>query len=112
MKKRIINHLKSQDISSVVAGNEKIHIKKSNGTVDVASSNHDESDTLIRYCLGHVDLKNKVVCVKPNDTRTEWFDFINCLVKRIVDKFNPKIAGGYQLITDYVSIISLSTYFK
>ena len=50
----------------------------------------------MRYCLGHVDLENKVVCVKPNDTRTEWFDFIDCLIKRIVDKFNHKIAGGYQ----------------
>ena len=43
-------------------------IKNNNGTVDVASNNPEESDTLLCYCLGIVDLENKVVCVKSNDT--------------------------------------------
>ena len=67
MEKQVINHLKSLDISFVVAGNGKTHIKKSNGTVDVASSNHEQNDAFMRHCLGLVDLENKVVCVKSND---------------------------------------------
>ena len=42
--------------------------KNSNDTVNVASNNHNESDTLMRYCLGLVDLENEVVCVKSNYT--------------------------------------------
>ena len=68
MEKQIINDLKSQDISFVVAGNGKTHIKKSNGIIDVASNNHQESDTFMGCCFGLVDLENKVVCVKSNDT--------------------------------------------
>ena len=66
-EKQVINHLKSEDISFAVAGNGRTHIKKSNGTIDVASNNHKESDTLMHYCLGLVDLENKVVCVKSNE---------------------------------------------
>ena len=51
----------------IVVENGKI-IKNNNGTVEVASNNHEESDTLLRYCLGIVDLENKAVCVKSNDT--------------------------------------------
>ena len=68
MEKQVVNHLRSQDISFVVAGNGKTHIKNSNGTSDVASNSHKESDTLMRYCLGLVDLENKIVCVKSSDT--------------------------------------------
>ena len=46
----------------------KLILKNSNGTVDIASNNHQESDTLMRYCLGLVDVENRVVCVKSNDT--------------------------------------------
>ena len=49
-------------------GNGKTHILKNNGTIDVASNNLKESDTLMHFCLGLVDLENKVVCVKSNDT--------------------------------------------
>ena len=62
------NHLKSPHISFVVAGNGKNHIKNSNDLVDLASNNHEESDTFSSYCLGLVDLEKKVVCVKSNDT--------------------------------------------
>ena len=51
-------------MSFVVVAKGKTHIKKSNGTVDVASNNHEESDSLMRYFLGLVNLENKVLCVK------------------------------------------------
>ena len=41
LQKQVVNHLLSQDICFVVAGNGKTHIKNSNSTVDVASNNHD-----------------------------------------------------------------------
>ena len=41
LQKQVVNHLKSQDICFVVAGNGKTHSKNSNSTVDVASNNHD-----------------------------------------------------------------------
>ena len=41
LQKQVVNHLKSQDIYFVVAGNGKTHSKNSNSTVDVASNNHD-----------------------------------------------------------------------
>ena len=41
---------------------------KSNGIVDVDSNYYGESDTFMRYCLGLVDLENKVVFFKSNDT--------------------------------------------
>ena len=98
MEKQVINDLKSQYISFVVTGNDKTCILKSNGTIDVASNNHKESDTFMRYFLGLVDLENKVVCVKSNDTDVftimldnyeKLNDFvINWLVKQKVDKFN------------------------
>ena len=43
-------------------------LKSQKAMVNVASSNQEESDTLKRYWLGLVDLENKVVCAKPNDT--------------------------------------------
>ena len=46
----------------------KLILQNSNGTIDVASNNHQESDTLMRYCLGLIDVENRVVCVKSNDT--------------------------------------------
>ena len=91
MKNQVINHLKGQDVSFVVAGNCKTHAKKSNGTADVTSNNHKESDTLMRYCLPLIDLENKLymsshvilmyllhwlATMKTN----KWFDFINGLV--------------------------------
>ena len=38
-----------------------------NSTVDAASDNHEESDKLMHYCLGFVNLANKVVCITSND---------------------------------------------
>ena len=61
LEKQIVNHLKNQDMSFVVVAN-------SNGTIHVVSNNHEESDTIMRYCLGLVNLGNKVVSVKSNDT--------------------------------------------
>ena len=55
-------------MSFIVVGNGKTHIKNSNGTIHVASNKHEESDTIMRYCSGLVNLGNKVVCVKSNDT--------------------------------------------
>ena len=39
----------------------RLVLKKSNSTVDSTSNNHGVSDTLIRYCLGNVDLEYKVL---------------------------------------------------
>lgn len=56
MEKEVINH------------SHQSLIKISNGTVDVGSSNHEENDTIMSYCLGFVGLENEVVCVNSNHT--------------------------------------------
>ena len=56
MEKEVINH------------SDQSLIKISNGTVDVGSSNHEENDTIMSYCLGFVGLENEVVRVNSNHT--------------------------------------------
>ena len=68
LEKQVINQFKEARYFFCSCWEWKNHIKNSNSTVDVASNNHEESETLMRYCLGLVDLENKVVCVMSTDT--------------------------------------------
>ena len=94
MVKQVINHLKSQDVSFVVAGNGETCIKKSSDTIDVASKNHKESATLMCYCLELVDFENKVTCVKSNDTDVNIFFYISNLVAKVPSlNLNKKLSN-------------------
>jgi hypothetical protein len=61
----IHDHLKKKNKSFIVAGNGK---SVSSGFSIEGINNHEESDTLMRRCLALVDITDKVVCVKSNDT--------------------------------------------
>ena len=58
-----LNHLNKKNKSFIVAGNE---ITISSGFNIEGINNHEESETLMRYCLALVDITDKVVCVKSN----------------------------------------------
>ena len=63
LAERTVQHLRKRLITFVVAGNG---VTVTNETISY--NNHEESDTLMRYCLTLVNTKEQLILVRSNDT--------------------------------------------